>query len=143
MLARLGLLDGELVAGLDELARPLVEPSEEVVLGRGGVVSPAVDVAERPLAVARKLPRLEAASPRNGEAQIFIETPYRNQAMLAAVVQHCRTDTRLWVAADLTTATESIETATVAAWKRRDFARYAKRPAIFILQAPPTGKAIG
>ena len=81
------------------------------------------------------LRRLEAASARHGEAQLFIETPYRNQAMLAAVVEHCRAETRLCVAADLTTASESIETATVAAWKRRDFARYARRPAIFILQA--------
>jgi 16S rRNA (cytidine1402-2'-O)-methyltransferase len=89
------------------------------------------------------LRRLEAASARHGEAQLFIETPYRNQAMLAAVVEHCRADTRLSVAADLTTATESVESATVATWKRRDFARYARRPAIFILQAPPTGKAAG
>ena len=89
------------------------------------------------------LRRLEAASARHGEAQLFIETPYRNQAMLAAVVEHCRAETRLCVAVDLTTASESIETATVATWKRRDFARYAKRPAIFILQAPATGKPAG
>ena len=89
------------------------------------------------------LRRIEAASARHGEAQLFIETPYRNQALLAAVVEHCRAETQLCVAADLTTATESVESATVATWKRRDFARYARRPAIFILQAPPTGKATG
>ena len=89
------------------------------------------------------LRRIEAASARYGEAQLFIETPYRNQALLAAVVEHCRAETQLCVAADLTTATESVESATVATWKRRDFARYARRPAIFILQAPPTGKATG
>ena len=85
------------------------------------------------------LRRLEAASARRGEAQLFIETPYRNPSLLAAVVEHCRADTRLCVAVDLTTATESIETATVATWRRRDFARYARRPAIFILQATAVG----
>jgi 16S rRNA (cytidine1402-2'-O)-methyltransferase len=89
------------------------------------------------------LRRLEAASARHGEAQLFIETPYRNQALLAAVVEHCRAETRLCVAADLTTATESVESATVATWKRRDFARYARRPAIFILQAPAMGRPAG
>jgi 16S rRNA (cytidine1402-2'-O)-methyltransferase len=89
------------------------------------------------------LRRLEAASARHGEAQLFIETPYRSPAMLAAVVEHCRAETRLCVAADLTTATESVETATVAAWRRRNFSRYARRPAIFILESPPTGKAAG
>ena len=81
------------------------------------------------------LRRLEAESARDGQAQAFIETPYRNEAMLGAVAAHCRPDTRLCVAVDLTTATESIETLTVADWRRRDVARYAKRPAIFILQA--------
>lgn len=85
------------------------------------------------------LRRLEAASAHHGEAQIFIETPYRNHAVLAAVIEHCRADTRLCVAVDLTSATESVETTTVAAWKGRDLARYAKRPAIFILQAPAAG----
>jgi 16S rRNA (cytidine1402-2'-O)-methyltransferase len=81
------------------------------------------------------LRRLEAESARAGQAQAFIETPYRNEAMLSAVAAHCRPDTRLCVAVDLTTATESIETLTVADWRRRDPARYARRPAIFILQA--------
>jgi 16S rRNA (cytidine1402-2'-O)-methyltransferase len=81
------------------------------------------------------LRRLEAESARDGQAQAFIETPYRNEAMLHAVAAHCRSDTRLCVAVDLTTATESIATLTVAEWRRRDPARYARRPAIFILQA--------
>lgn len=85
------------------------------------------------------LRRLEAASARRGEAQLFIETPYRNVSLIAAVIEHCRGDTRLCVAADLTTETESVETATLAAWKRRDLARYARRPAIFILQAEAAG----
>ncbi|MBK9704560.1 MAG: SAM-dependent methyltransferase [Betaproteobacteria bacterium] len=81
------------------------------------------------------LRRLESASARDGQAQLFIETPYRNEAMLRALVAHCRPPTRLCVAADLTTASESIETRTLRDWQGRDFARYDKRPAIFILQA--------
>ncbi len=81
------------------------------------------------------LRRLESASARDGQAQLFIETPYRNETMLRALVAHCRPQTRLCVAADLTTASESIETRTLREWQGRDFMHYDKRPAIFILQA--------
>jgi 16S rRNA (cytidine1402-2'-O)-methyltransferase len=79
--------------------------------------------------------RLEAGSARSGYAQIFIETPYRNAALLAALAQTCAPATRLCVAVDLTSATEAVHTFPIARWRGRDFARYAKRPAIFVLQA--------
>ena len=52
--------------------------------------------------------RLEADSRRTGYAQIFIETPYRNGALLAALAATCKPATRLCVAADLTLPTESV-----------------------------------
>jgi 16S rRNA (cytidine1402-2'-O)-methyltransferase len=79
--------------------------------------------------------RLEADSKRTGFAQLFIETPYRNAALLDALVATCHPATRLAVAADLTTAAESVESRPIRAWRGRDFARYAKRPALFVLQA--------
>jgi 16S rRNA (cytidine1402-2'-O)-methyltransferase len=79
--------------------------------------------------------RLEAESKRTGFAQLFIETPYRNPALLGALVEVCHPATRLAVAADLTTADESVESHAIRAWRGRDFARYAKRPALFVLQA--------
>jgi len=78
---------------------------------------------------------LEADSRRNGYAQLFIETPYRNEALLAAIVATCGPSTRLCVAADLTLASESIEVRSLGEWKGRAFGRYAKRPAMFVLQA--------
>ena len=90
------------------------------------VAAPARDEAIR---------ALEAESRRTARAQLFIETPYRNPALLAALVQTCRPQTRVCVAADLTLETETIESRTIRAWRGRDFARYAKRPAMFVLQA--------
>ena len=77
---------------------------------------------------------LERRSARDRETQIFIETPYRNDAMLADIVKACRAGTRLAVAADLTSANEWVVMDTLAGWKRRA-ATIGKRPAIFLLLA--------
>ena len=78
---------------------------------------------------------LEAASQAGGAAQLFIETPYRNAPLIEALAATCRPGTRLCVAVDLTTASESVETRDIRAWRGRDTAPYAKRPALFVLQA--------
>jgi len=88
----------------------------------------------KPPARALALQGIEAASLRSGHAQLFIETPYRNEAMLASIVAACKPATRLCVAADLTLASESVESRAIGDWKRAAFARYAKRPAMFVLQ---------
>lgn len=79
--------------------------------------------------------RLEADSHGDGSAQLFIETPYRNPALIAALVATCSAGTRLCVAADLTAAGETIESREIRAWRGRDAAAYAKRPAMYVLQA--------
>jgi len=79
--------------------------------------------------------KIEADSQRGAYAQIFIETPYRNVTLLEALVATCKPATRLCVAVDLTTESESIASRTVREWRGADFAGYAKRPAIFVLQA--------
>jgi len=84
---------------------------------------------------AQAIRQIEAASQRDAYAQIFIETPYRNVTLLQALVATCKPATRLCVAADLTTATESIVSQAVREWRGADLARYSKRPAIFVLQA--------
>jgi 16S rRNA (cytidine1402-2'-O)-methyltransferase len=78
---------------------------------------------------------LEAASRRSGAAQAFIETPYRNVALIEAIAAACAPGTRLAVAADLTLETEEIAVCSVAQWRKADVARFAKRPAVFVLQA--------
>ena len=73
-------------------------------------------------------------SRREHETEIFIETPYRNDALFGALLEACAPGTRLCVAADLTLGTESVRTRTIADWRR---AREApgKRPAVFLLLA--------
>ena len=77
---------------------------------------------------------LERQSSRHAETQIFIETPYRNEALLADLLQACRGASRLAVAADLTGAAESIRMDRIDAWRARA-EPIGKRPAIFLLQA--------
>jgi 16S rRNA (cytidine1402-2'-O)-methyltransferase len=77
---------------------------------------------------------LERRSAREGETQIFIETPYRNEALLADLLAGCRPATRLCVAADLTGAQEWIRSEAIEGWRARP-AAIGKRPAIFLLMA--------
>ncbi len=81
-----------------------------------------------------RLRALEAASRRERRAEIFIETPYRNDRLLRVITATCASETLLSVAADLTLATETIATRTIAAW-RATRAPIGKRPAVFLLLA--------
>lgn len=88
-------------------------------------------------ALTTRLRELERGA-RGGETQLWIETPYRNDRMLDAVLACCTADTRLLVAADLTGASEWIRTLPIATWKADAAARPAlhKRPAVFGLIGP-------
>jgi 16S rRNA (cytidine1402-2'-O)-methyltransferase len=84
-----------------------------------------------------RLERIRALERRSREAdetQVFIETPYRGDALLAALLEGCAPATRLCVAVDLTLPSESIAMRSVGAWRgeRRAIGR---RPAVFLLQA--------
>jgi len=78
---------------------------------------------------------LERQSAAHDETQVFIETPYRNDALLADILATCRGATRLAVAADLTAPTEWIRMDTVAGWKSRPPPAIGKRPAIYLVHA--------
>jgi 16S rRNA (cytidine1402-2'-O)-methyltransferase len=88
------------------------------------------EAAER----ARRIRDLETRSRNERETQIFIETPYRSDALLAALIEACDATTRLCVAADLTLPGESITTRPVAQWRRLK-ASIGRRPAVFLLLA--------
>jgi 16S rRNA (cytidine1402-2'-O)-methyltransferase len=83
---------------------------------------------------AQRIRELEAHSARLHQTQIFIETPYRNQAMFAALLKVCTPSTSLTVARELTLEQEWIATRTVAEWRRQPAPDLARRPAIFLLQ---------
>jgi len=82
----------------------------------------------------KRIRELELRSRKEQETEIFIETPYRNDALLAALLETCAAGTRLCIAADLTLATESVQTRTIADWRRRS-AAIGKRPTVFLLLA--------
>ena len=77
---------------------------------------------------------LESRSRRNRETQIFIETPYRNVPLIAALLAVCRPDTLLCVATDLTLTTESVRTSRIADW-RKDKPDLKDRPSVFLILA--------
>lgn len=80
----------------------------------------------------RALKELEAASAKRDCTQIFIETPYRNNQLVDAIVKNCAGNTRLCIAVDITGKTEWIKTLTINEWKK-DIPDIHKRPAIFLL----------
>jgi 16S rRNA (cytidine1402-2'-O)-methyltransferase len=88
------------------------------------------DSAARRAAIAE----LERQSSRLAETQIFIETPYRNDALLGDLLQACKGSTRLAVAAELTSPREWIRMERIEGWKKRS-EPIGKRPAIFLLLA--------
>jgi len=89
-----------------------------------------------PLKRKMRIKELENRSLREDETEIFIETPYRNDALLEALLETCRETTRQCVAADLTLPTQSILTRSIGQW-RRDPAPVGRRPAVFLLLANP------
>jgi 16S rRNA (cytidine1402-2'-O)-methyltransferase len=76
---------------------------------------------------------LEAESIRRNQTQIFIETPYRNDRLLAALIAQCRPETQLCVATDITLTGEQIRTHTIAQWKTQPLTQLNKRPSLFLL----------
>ena len=82
------------------------------------------------------LKSLEQRSRQQNETQLFIETPYRNDALLADALETLYPETRLCTATDLTLPTQEIISQTVAAWqKSKTLPNLKKRPTIFVLHA--------
>ena len=82
----------------------------------------------------RRIRELEQRSKREKETEIFIETPYRSDALLSALLDSCHRSSRLCVAADLTLPSESVSTKPIAQWRRAK-AVIGRRPAVFLLEA--------
>jgi 16S rRNA (cytidine1402-2'-O)-methyltransferase len=82
----------------------------------------------------KKIKELEAHSQKQPCTQIFIETPYRNNALIKDILQSAREETRLCIAVDITAPSESIRTRSVRQWKQENVDIH-KRLAIFLLQA--------
>ena len=124
--------------------RPLVGPSSLLLAVMAGGLNGQsfafngylpTDAAARQ----KRIRELEDRSRKDRQTQLFIETPYRNAALLEALAGSCQQATLISVATDLTLATEAIRTQAAAVWKR-DLANgrlpdFHKKPTVFSLLA--------
>jgi 16S rRNA (cytidine1402-2'-O)-methyltransferase len=86
----------------------------------------------KPVERASKLKEIERRAVE-GFAQIFMETPYRNQKMMETIMSVCGNDTMLCIAADITLHTESIKTMKISEWKKK-IPDLKERLVVFVLQ---------
>lgn len=87
-----------------------------------------IDKGER----AKKIKAMEQQAQRERQTQIFIETPFRNQQLLAEILRIGKPQTRLCVACNLTTADQQIISQPIRQWKTKNH-DFQKKPAIFLL----------
>ena len=81
----------------------------------------------------RSLLKFEKKANRENQAQLFIETPYRNDVLLRDILNTLMSSTLLCIASDLTLDTEFIKTLKIKEWKKQKL-RFDKRPSIFIIE---------
>lgn len=81
---------------------------------------------------AEKLREMERLIRTRRQTQIFIETPYRNNRLIAELCSSLPSGMRLCVASDITGPTQEIITLPLASWDKRKY-NYDKRPTIFLL----------
>ena len=82
--------------------------------------------------VRRKTLKVLERKVQEGQSQLFIETPYRNQQLLSDLIETLQPDTLLCIATDLTLPTESIRTLPIGQWKHTSI-DLQKRPTLFII----------
>lgn len=87
-----------------------------------------IDKADR----SRRIKELEGFAERLKQTQLFIETPFRNNALLEEILKSCKPNTRLCIACNLTAEDELVKTQTIAAWKKAPPDLH-KKPTIFLL----------
>ena len=122
-------------AGIE--VRPLVGPSAILLALMGsGLVGQRFAfhgyLPSKPEARAQALRALEKRAEKDDAAQAFIETPYRNTALLETILATCGDETLLCIARDLTLPTQLLATRRVADW-RGALPDLAKRPTVFLL----------
>lgn len=81
----------------------------------------------------QKIKLLEKKCQKENQTQIFIEAPYRNLKIFDAILKICSSETKLCIAAGITTSKEFIKTATITSWKKMPQPPIEKIPTIFLL----------
>jgi 16S rRNA (cytidine1402-2'-O)-methyltransferase len=117
--------------------KPLVGPSSILLALMGsGLVGQRFTfhgyLPAKPEERAKALRDLEKKAEKEDATQAFIETPYRNRAMLETLLAACRDDTLLTLAWDLTLESETLATSSIAEW-RKHTPEVERRPCVFLL----------
>ena len=129
----------ELAQQLNITVKPLVGPSSILLAlmasGMNGqqfefVGYLPIDNNER----IKTIKEMETTTAKKNSAEIFIETPYRNNQLIETLLKTCKATTRICIAAELTSINEFIKTKTVADWQKEKI-DFHKKPVIFLLQA--------
>ncbi len=85
----------------------------------------------------KRIRELEERSRKEGQTQLFIETPYRNAALLEALANDCHPSTLICAATHLTAPDESVLTQTAAEWQkqiaRKKVPDIQRKPTVFLL----------
>lgn len=90
-------------------------------------------VPSEPSERVKRIKELESLALKSGQTQIFIETPYRNTALLQSLLQTLQTNTRLATSSGLTLATACTHSQTVKHWKHSGWALDNATPTVFAL----------
>lgn len=87
-----------------------------------------IDKKER----SKKIKNLEFLSKKNGQTQIFMETPYRNLQLFESILKTCSKRTKLCIASEITLRSENIKTMTIEEWSKLR-PEIHKKPSIFLI----------
>lgn len=117
--------------------KPLVGPSSILLALMGsGLVGQRFTfhgyLPAKPDERAGALKDLEKRAEKDDATQVFIETPYRNRAMLESILAACRPDTWLGLACSLTTPGELVATRRVEQW-RKQLPEVERSPCVFLI----------
>lgn len=82
----------------------------------------------------KQIRQLEVESLSQNITQIFIETPYRNQKMIHALIRHLRPTTEFCLAVNLTASDQKIITLSIENWKKVKN-NFDRKPAVFLIYA--------
>ncbi len=82
--------------------------------------------------LAQKIRGMELIARKEGQTQIFIETPFRNRQLFEQVLKICNAGTKLCIAVNLTLPSQMIRTLSIEAWKKQKV-DLAKKPAVFLI----------
>lgn len=87
-----------------------------------------IDAGER----IKTLKKLENRVYAEDQTQLFIETPYRNQKLAEDILQHCKPQTRLCIAMNISCDDEYIVTKSIKSWKGK-LPDMHKKPCVFLI----------